>query len=580
MARAATATGKEVAAGFDWSGLGRAYLFFLYFSAIPHLLLQFFDATIFFGLRQSVVVSTLWLIPLLLLPRRTRLISALVGVVLWAFSLVSLGYFCVYQQEFSQSVIFIIFESNTAEAVEYFDQYFSWWMIPALLVYSAGAWLLWRRIQPLTASPARARLLVTLIAALLFVYPQYKQLRTFQFSPAVAGEILQKRFEPAVPWQLVFGYTQYREQLANMEALLEENKQLPPLPNLQDANAGLPATLVLVIGESTSRGHMSLYGYPRQTTPKLDALRDELAVFTQVVSPRPYTIEVLQQALTLADQENSDPHLTNRVSLMNLMKQAGYKTFWITNQQTLTKRNTMLTNFSQQMDEQFYMNHTRAQNSREYDENVFEPFAKVLADPAERKFIVVHLLGTHMKYEYRYPAEYDRFKDRQGLPDWPGEAQVPVINSYDNAVLYNDFVVSTLIQRFSASRAPGFMVYFSDHGEDVFDSPGHAVLGRNEGKPTPPMYTIPFLVWTSPVWLERHPADLSPYLARPYSTSHFVHTWADLAGLRFDGFDSEKSLVGRGFVERPLLVGDPSNPKAQVDLRNLMPPSAQAFPAR
>ena len=200
MASAATATGKEVAAGFDWSGLGRAYLFFLYFSAIPHLLLQFFDATIFFGLRQSVVVSTLWLIPLLLLPRRTRLISALVGVVLWAFSLVSLGYFCVYQQEFSQSVIFIIFESNTAEAVEYFDQYFSWWMIPALLVYSAGAWLLWRRIQPLTASPARARLLVTLIAALLFVYPQYKQLRTFQFSPAVAGEILQKRFEPAVPW--------------------------------------------------------------------------------------------------------------------------------------------------------------------------------------------------------------------------------------------------------------------------------------------------------------------------------------------------------------------------------------------
>jgi len=35
---------------------------------------------------------------------------------------------------------------------------------------------------------------------------------------------------------------------------------------------------------------------------------------------------------------------------MNIMKQAGYRTYWITNQQTLTKRNTMLTNFSEQME--------------------------------------------------------------------------------------------------------------------------------------------------------------------------------------------------------------------------------------
>ena len=307
-------------------------------------------------------------------------------------------------------------------------------------------------------------------------------------------------------------------------------------------------------------------------------MRQELSVFKQVVAPRPYTIEVLQQALTLADQENPDQHLTQRVSLMNLMKQAGYKTFWITNQQTMTKRNTMLTNFSQQMDEQFYLNHTRTQNSREYDENVFEPFAKVLADPAERKFIVVHLLGTHMKYEYRYPPQYEVFKDRQGLPDWATAAQAEVINTYDNAVRYNDHVVSTLIERFSATQAPGFLVYFSDHGEDVYDSPGHSVLGRNEGKPTPPMYTIPFLVWTAPAWRARDRRDFSADLERPYSTTHFLHTWADLAGLSFDGFVPDKSLVNPKFVERPLLVGDPGNPKALIDLRRMMGSGAPAAP--
>ena len=142
---------------------------------------------------------------------------------------------------------------------------------------------------------------------------------------------------------------------------------------------------------------MSLYGYPRETTPQLDAMKAanrNLTVFNNVVASRPYTIEVLQQVLTFADQEHPDRFLTDP-SLMNLMKQAGYKTFWITNQQTMTKRNTMLTTFAQQTDAQFYLNNQRSQNASQLDGAVLAPFAKVLDDPAPKKFIVVHLLGTH-----------------------------------------------------------------------------------------------------------------------------------------------------------------------------------------
>nr|WP_267879224.1 sulfatase-like hydrolase/transferase [Methylobacillus glycogenes] len=92
---------------------------------------------------------------------------------------------------------------------------------------------------------------------------------------------------------MVIGYTHYRRQLANMDALLELNSRLPPLANFSDANAGQPGTLVLVIGESTNRQRMSLYGYARETTPRLDAMQDELSVFKNVVASRPYTIESL-----------------------------------------------------------------------------------------------------------------------------------------------------------------------------------------------------------------------------------------------------------------------------------------------
>ncbi|XNM71288.1 sulfatase-like hydrolase/transferase [Escherichia coli] len=38
-------------------------------------------------------------------------------------------------------------------------------------------------------------------------------------------------------------------------------------------------------------------------------------------------------------------------------------------------------------------------------------------------------------------------------------------NSYDNANLYNDYVVSTLIKDYKATDPNGFLLYFSDHGE-------------------------------------------------------------------------------------------------------------------
>ncbi len=219
----------------------------------------------------------------------------------------------------------------------------------------------------------------------------------------------------------------------------------------------------------------------------------------------------------------------------------------------------MLTTFSQPMDVEKYMNNTRVQNSREYDENVFEPFHQALKDPVKKKFIVLHLLGTHMKYDYRYPESFEKFKGSEGLKHPFDKSQLFFVNSYDNAVLYNDFIVSELIKMTKKDGGRSLLVYFSDHGEDVYDSPPHQMLGRNEGRPTSPMYTIPFIVWKSDQWKVSDQRDLKQFVERPYSNSHFIYTWADLTGLTFKDFDATKSIINPSFKERPLLVGDPSN---------------------
>lgn len=553
---------------WNWKALLWSIIYFWYFSAITQGLVYFSDIVGFEGFRNSFYLSLLWLIPILLFPKYTRFIAAVIGLVLWGASIGSLGYYMIYGQEFSQSVIFVMFESNSAEATEFLSQYLSWSLVLVLVAYSVGGYLLWRKVRPITTHRWVARTLSAAIFIFVMGYPYVDRMVGEQESFWVASEKVFNRMEPAAPWQMVVGYYQYKKQLSSMEELLNENRALPPLTNFKDNSGDKPRTLVLVIGESTTRARMSLYGYGRDTNPLLTKLKEEdsgLTVFNDVVAARPYTIEMLQQALTFADQKRPGDYLTTP-SIVNVMKQAGYKTFWITNQQTMTERNTMLTTFSQMADEQEYLNNNRSQNTEHHDEVVLKPFKEVLKDPAPKKFIVIHLLGTHMNYKYRYPDSFDIFKSKdQFVPIGLDDRQLGFYNSYDNAVRYNDFVVSSIIEAFKAQDPYGLLVYLSDHGEEVYGDAKHEVLGRNEASPTKDMYTIPFMVWRSETWRKDHQQDLSTYVDRPYSSSHLIHTWVDLAGLSFDRFIPESSLVNVKFSPQTRWIGNPNGTLKSYD---------------
>jgi len=374
-----------------------------------------------------------------------------------------------------------------------------------------------------------------------------------------------KRMEPAAPWNLVVGYSKYRAQLAAMQENLKANLKIPPLQDFSEKQPDTPKTLVLVIGESTNRQRMSLYGYQRKTTPNLDKLRDDFIVFNDVVTPRPYTIEALEQALSFADQKDITAYY-KKPTLLNIMKQSGYDITWITNQQTQTRRNTMLTTLSQLADHQIYLNNNRAQNSSQYDGAVITPFSEALSSRAPKKMIVIHLLGTHRGYKYRYPESFANFTTNKDAPRWINKNILAEYNSYDNAILYNDFVISELIKIFRKTSGQRLLLYFSDHGEEVYDYPDNLFCGRNEGKPSPAMYTIPFILWASPEYLAANDTALwKTYSNRPFSLSDFIYVWANIAGIDFSGMDYTRSLVSEQFVEHQRWVGNPYNQKSLRD---------------
>ncbi len=540
------------------------FLLFWYLTSITQLLLAISGVISLAAFKDATITALFWLIPVLLFPKHVKKITAILGIFLWLFALPGFGYFLVYGQELTQSLMFILFESNQLESSEYLQNYLSLNVLLGFLIFTAVPVYIWKQIKVRNPLPAPAYLSSLMIFLLIFTIPV---IRAIQFhDSAAAYKNMSRHMAAAPPWQLGFGYVNYLNELKVIEDNLLSFDKIPPLSQLRERNKVLPTTVVIVIGESTTRSHMGLYGYHRDTNPKLSAIKSELKVFNNVFSSRPSTIESLEQVLTFADQEHPDLYKT-QPTLIAMMKQAGYKTYWVTNQQTLTKRNTMLTTFAKQTDEQVFLNHTRNQNSYSFDEKVLAPFSKILLKRDEKKLIIVHLLGTHMKYSYRYPKSYDFYKDNKGLLKGLSQEKVEVINQYDNAIRYNDFVVYELIQRLKKANSTfkqSLLVYFSDHGEDVYDSKPYDFKGRNEAVPTYPMYAIPFVIWHSTNWQDAQQFNDPNIFKRQYDNADFIYTFSDLLGISYDGYKDYESIVNKHFLEDTILVGDPYEKSLKV----------------
>lgn len=548
-------TWRDTAVRIAWM-----YLFVVYFSLTFQLMVFAVGVSSLASAKYSLVFAIPWLIVPIMNPKSTKMWFGFVGVLMLACSFVKIIYLLIYQQELSQSVFFTIFESNITEGLEYAGDYFSWIMVPVLLCFILGAWLIYRKIEPVNIGRGGKQLLFVLVT-LIFIEPVFSQWQGWSVDTYTkVRDRLITRMSSTTPLQLVISYVKYQQQLATVNDFLEQWKSSGQTGDIRLMDDHENQTFVLVIGESTNRERMGLYGYSRDTTPELDRMAESLLVFTDVIATRPYTIESLTHALSFATV--ADPDAVNQYpNIVSLMKAAGFHTTWITNQQTVSERNTMLTALSMVADDRVYLNNNRRQNSSLLDDAVLEPFELALSGEAKKKFIVVHLLGTHSSYRFRYPPSFEVFEQelRVGFEAGLSDNEQALYDSYDDAILYHDKIVSTLIEEYHKRDPYGAIVYFADHGEEVFDHRGFR--GRSERDPSTEMYTVPFLVSLSDSFIERFDANsLKMSTDRPYSLESYMHTWCDLAAISYEQCDPGGSLLSSEFKPAVRMIGEPGNP--------------------
>ncbi|RYE76086.1 MAG: phosphoethanolamine transferase, partial [Oxalobacteraceae bacterium] len=461
--------------------------------------------------------------------------------VLWACSMASLGYFFIYQQEFSQSVIFIMFESNISEAGEYMTQYFAWWMVPAFLAHTLFAYFLWTRLRPVYLPRGRAFVAATAIVVAVVGYPLVKQtMRTGSF--AGGFEKFETRIEPAVPWQMAVAYHRYLDTLAEMQGMLHSANQIPPLHNLTDAGANQPSTLVLVIGESTNRQRMSLYGYPRKTTPELAA--SDVINFPHVTACGTNTEVSLPCMFSPYGRRHYDEKQIRRhESVLHVMEHAGIKTLWRDNQSGCKGVCDGLE--VQRPEEQPEPRLCKGNHC--LDEILLSGLESALQRNPRDLVIVLHQLGNHgPAYSQRYPDAFRRFMPTCDEPDLGKCSREQIVNSYDNALLYTDHFLAQALQRLQVQGThEAALIYVSDHGESLGEN-GVYLHGLPYAIAPREQTEVPMLLWLSPGFAGASGIDaacLRARAAQPASHDYLFHTMLGLMQVQTAAYDGAFDLL-------------------------------------
>ncbi len=429
----------------------------------------------------------------------------------------------------------ILAETNPTEALEFVgDQGWLWALIWCVV-------LLWwflilramRQTRALDCS-GRLRFVVALIvlvgASVLF------------YSDRLNSETIEK----TRPFGLVASAYQFWQERINADELMRRKGEFAF--HAQSATQD-KRVIVLVIGESARADRWSLNGYARETNPLL-AATDNLINLTNVVSATSATslsVPVMLSRLPAVDSFKSSSF--NEKSIVSAFNESGFHSYWLSNQLSFGKYDTTVTAIAKEAKHLKFLNIAQATHRSSFDEVLLDPFKKILSENAEQKFIVLHTLGSHWNYSYRHPQSFDRWQ-----PSLYGTGQLSarvalkerLNNSYDNSILYTDWMLSNIIEILKSSAEVSAMIYISDHGQNLYDGACTLVFhGRN----TQYDFQVPALVWYSEQFAQRYPekiVSLRKHREAPLSVQNIFHSLADLGDIQIPG----DTLSGSFFNEK------------------------------
>lgn len=275
--------------------------------------------------------------------------------------------------------------------------------------------------------------------------------------------------------------------------------------------------VVLAIGETSRQKNFSLYGYDRLTNPLLSKQKN---------------LHILNGKARVGSTLYALPEILvkNEIALTTLTTKLGIDTKCYVNY-SLHENCTV--------PGEIKVNNCKRGKNKCFDEDVI-PYleADLKSYKSAQKLIVLHIGGgSHgPSYHERYPDEFQIFnpicKDADIINKCTKEE---LYNTFDNTILYVDYVVDKIIKTLDNSKHKYVFLYLSDHGESLLED-GRLFHGMPPGFDLPPEQAqIPLLVKSSiPISIKKFES---------YSQPQIYETIMDLLNISSDKIDKSQSFI-------------------------------------
>lgn len=289
----------------------------------------------------------------------------------------------------------------------------------------------------------------------------------------------------------------------------------------QSANAlsDKPTLLVFVLGETARAQSYQLNGYPVATNQHTAGLA--MTSFQNVSACGTATALSVPCMFSILGRDNYDKQQArNQDNALDILQRAGVDILWKENDGGHKGVADRVKTLTVPRDSA----HPLCNGTSCYDMVLLDDFEANVQRLTGNRMLVLHLMGSHgPTYYQRYPQQHRAF-----TPDCPRSdienCQInQIVNSYDNTILYTDFVLAQTIARLQAlqNEYNTALIYISDHGESLGEG-GFFLHGIPYLLAPDYQKKVPFITWFSEGFSQQRSID-SQCLSAKAQQGEFSH---------------------------------------------------------
>ena len=493
-----------------------------------------------------------------------------------------------FQMKINPQALVLLAETNAREASGFLDMFlfakgslitYGETLAAIILICLAERWYHHRKRRKSTPTIWKALTALPVCALLIygtFACRCYHRIFSFETNDQLNNQERSDVVYPSDPVSLL-AQSLYGLHLASEETqkALANNKDIARhASTISDADS---LNVVLIIGESFNKWHSNLYGYPLNTNPRLlhEAETGHLSVFDDAVTSFSLTSPSMKNMLCCNSFSDGEQWWESAY-FPAIFKSAGYQVYFWDNQKEVQPFSEFTFSINSFIFDPDIVEMSYSQlndSSYNYDFQIINSFKRSARPLAKHNLVVFHLMGQHSPPYARYPKveQFEHFTADSIHRDEPylTKEKKKLIAEYDNSTLYNDHVVATIIDLFRDKNT--VLVYLSDHGEETYDykdATWRVYKGIEKGW-LRHIHNVPFVVWYSDEYIQRHPDVVSAVqssTARPFTLDNLCHLMFHLGGLQTPYYKSERDVISESFKPcRRIVEGKDDLVKADYD---------------